>query len=55
MSEEPLKCERCGVRISYDSSDYCAVCSDNLCDHCMAKGHCGHKPAQSGLEADDRK
>ena len=51
-------CERCGARKSkpdagpYDRLDYCAECSRDLCDKCMAEGCCGEKPARSGVEAD---
>lgn len=48
------KCERCGIAPQGDGlHDYCSVCSKNLCDECMAKGHCGNVPAKSGMEADD--
>lgn len=52
------KCERCGAKRSrpdagpYDLLDYCAHCSKDLCDACMAKGCCGHVPADSGLATD---
>lgn len=46
-----MKCERCGYE-SPDLLDYCGNCGKNLCDKCMAKGHCGHVPALSGNEAD---
>ena len=48
-------CERCGAKASgeYELFDYCAQCSRNLCDACMEKGCCGHKPAKSGMAADD--
>lgn len=48
------RCEKCGARAPRKNAgpfslfDYCAVCSANLCDECMAKGHCGHIPARSG-------
>lgn len=48
------RCELCGARSprpkasSYALFDYCAECGANLCDTCMAKGHCGHVPALSG-------
>lgn len=55
-------CERCGATPKFVTEgpfaggltlfDYCAVCSKNLCDDCMAKGHCGHTPARSGFEED---
>lgn len=53
------KCERCGARKSsqaagaYDLLDYCAVCSADLCDACMAKGCCSNVPARSGSQEDD--
>lgn len=48
------KCERCGVEAvgEFGLLDYCAACSRDLCDACMAKGCCGHVPALSGEEAD---
>lgn len=49
-------CERCGYNLpasSFALLDYCAVCSKNLCEACMAKGCCGNKPALSGSENDD--
>lgn len=49
------QCERCGCAPdpdSYELLDYCALCSRDLCDVCMAQGCCGHSPAQSGTEAD---
>lgn len=51
-------CERCGaVRPSptaspFQSLDYCATCSRDLCDACMEKGCCGNTPALSGTETD---
>ncbi len=49
-----MKCEKCGaVAKGYSLHDYCAVCSKNLCDDCMAKGHCGSVPAKSGNADDD--
>lgn len=48
-------CERCSKRAdpsSYELMDYCAECSRNLCDDCMAKGCCGKVPALSGTEQD---
>ncbi len=45
-------CERCGQPADFATLDYCAVCSRDLCDKCMAGGCCGHAPAKSGLEAD---
>lgn len=53
-------CERCGAARpspgagEYELFDYCAECSRDLCDKCMAEGCCGHKPARSGTGADDR-
>lgn len=44
-------CERCGAgsprpnASPYCLFSYCAVCSADLCDDCMEKGHCGHVPA----------
>lgn len=61
------KCERCGTRVPgyklTDESDdgidgpkeffdYCALCSRDLCDECMAEGCCGNIPAKSGAKAD---
>jgi hypothetical protein len=49
------KCEKCGKAPppdSYQLFDYCAVCSKDLCPDCMAKGHCGHTPALSGMGED---
>lgn len=47
------KCERCGkATTGYDLHDYCAACSRNLCDPCMAAGCCGSVPAKSGQDAD---
>jgi transcriptional regulator with XRE-family HTH domain len=49
-----MQCERCQAGTAgYSLHDYCAACSVNLCDTCMAKGCCGDVPAKSGLEADD--
>ena len=49
-----MECERCHSQASgYNLFDYCAVCSTNLCPHCMAEGCCGNVPAVSGMEADD--
>ena len=47
-------CEKCGKKASgkYELLDYCAKCSKNLCDDCMAAGHCGETPAKSGMDAD---
>lgn len=48
-----FKCERCNkATAGYDLFDYCASCSRNLCDPCMADGCCGAKPAKSGMDAD---
>ncbi len=46
------KCERCGKRIEALEHDYCAVCSRDLCEECMARGCCGNIPARPGLMAD---
>lgn len=48
------RCERCGKGPNgeYGLLDYCAVCSRDLCDACMAKGCCGNVPARSGERAD---
>lgn len=51
------QCEKCGKTEIYTESrsdcfDYCAICSRNLCDECMAEGCCGRIPAQSGMAAD---
>ena len=49
----PKKCEGCGRMASgYELLDYCAICSRDLCLKCMARGCCGHKPAQSGMGQD---
>lgn len=45
-------CERCKRHIGSIDMDYCAVCSKDLCDECMAKGCCGNIPAKSGLTED---
>ena len=52
------KCERCGGVDKWtddagkehvsDFTDFCAVCSKDLCAKCMAKGCCGNVPAKSG-------
>jgi hypothetical protein len=48
------KCERCGASPQgYELLDYCAVCSTDLCGHCIAEGCCGNVPAVSGMEADN--
>jgi hypothetical protein len=50
-------CERCGASPGgpFGLLDYCAECSRDLCDACMAKRCCGHVPALSGNaeDADD--
>lgn len=48
------KCERCGAVPTNEFAllDYCAHCSRDLCPACMAKGCCGHVPAESGEQAD---
>jgi hypothetical protein len=47
-------CERCGVTKPAEvlGLDYCANCSKNLCEPCMARGCCGKRPAESGMKAD---
>lgn len=53
------KCEGCGALPPMGEDgvrhllDYCAECSRDLCEKCMAKGCCGHVPALSGTKADD--
>ncbi len=54
------ECERCGAKPgyltgskNYELFDYCANCAKNLCPECMAKGCCGHVPAESGMLADN--
>jgi hypothetical protein len=53
------RCERCGARSPkpeagpYALFDYCAECSRDLCDACMAKGCCGNVPAKSGMECEE--
>lgn len=48
------QCERCGAKSPnpnagpYALFDYCAECSSDLCDRCMAEGCCDHVPAKSG-------
>lgn len=48
------RCERCRAVSprpegnEYDLFDYCAECSRDLCDRCLAEGCCGHVPARSG-------
>ncbi len=47
-------CERCEFthpKDSYDLLDYCAVCSKDLCELCLAAGCCGRVPAKT--EGDD--
>lgn len=55
MDEMDKKCERCGAKPEgeYDLLDYCAKCSRDLCEACMAKGCCGHVPARSGSQDDE--
>lgn len=50
-----MKCEKCGAgpKGEFGLLDYCAECSRNLCDDCMAKGCCGHVPAWSGQDKQD--
>lgn len=54
MMTEAKRCERCGATSPspdagpYELFDYCAVCSRDLCDRCMADGCCGNVPALSG-------
>lgn len=56
MSEKV--CERCRAAKPrpdagpFDGLDYCAECSRDLCDACMASGCCGTVPARSGLQED---
>lgn len=51
---EPKKCERCGAYPrGMELLDYCGVCSNDLCPHCMAEGCCGNVPAVSGEELDN--
>ena len=49
-------CERCGwtdpTPKSFALLDYCANCSADLCDRCMAAGCCGVVPAASESEED---
>jgi hypothetical protein len=53
------RCERCGAKPEASGSDlpnlhdYCATCSRNLCEACMAAGCCGTTPAVSGQATDD--
>lgn len=46
------RCEHCGKPLPGLEGDYCAICSRNLCEHCMDQGCCGHIPAQSGVARD---
>ena len=48
------RCERCGGKAKgeYALLDYCAICSRDLCEDCMAKGCCGNVPALSGEKED---
>jgi len=47
-------CERCRAKAKgYDLHDYCARCSKNLCEDCMAKGCCRLTPAESGIAMDN--
>lgn len=50
------QCDRCDATVPEADAlifmDYCASCSDVLCDACMAEGCCGHVPALSGSQAD---
>lgn len=53
-------CERCGNYPAMESGadgrwydgmlDFCLVCSQDLCEDCMAEGCCGNVPARSGTE-----
>jgi hypothetical protein len=56
MKSGPSKgeCERCGKFVGLLNTDYCAHCSKDLCNDCMAKGCCGHFPAESGSLRDYR-
>jgi len=48
------KCERCGAYpTGMNLLDYCAICSADLCPHCMTEGCCGNVPAVSGTEIDN--
>lgn len=63
MTVSEKVCERCGAAPRViekgpfagqpELLDYCAECSRDLCDDCMAKGCCGHVPAISGEQADN--
>lgn len=48
------KCEKCGTPApnGFALLDYCAICSKDLCEDCMARGHCGNVPAKSGAVED---
>lgn len=47
-------CERCGRwPEGFRLLDFCAQCSADLCDKCMAEGCCGSVPAISGSEEDE--
>ena len=35
-----MKCENCGAVHPDDLWDFCAVCSQNLCESCMRKRTC---------------
>lgn len=49
-----MKCERCGVGPKgLGLHDYCAHCSQNLCEKCAADGCCGEKPMSSGMAAEE--
>jgi hypothetical protein len=39
------RCAACGKWGVGDYANTCAVCRKNLCDECMAGGHCDHVPA----------
>jgi hypothetical protein len=49
MSEK--SCERCGAKKPEPTAgpfalfSFCAECSQDLCEKCMAEGCCGHVPA----------
>jgi len=50
-----MSCERCGASPEgFELYDYCAFCSANLCEKCMAEGCCDEKPAVSGMENDNQ-
>lgn len=49
------QCHRCKTKFESSNSwfmDYCAICSQSLCDDCMASGCCGSLPARSGRKVD---